>query len=63
MAKVMLQIAKSENDFVHVMSHWEINPDQDVHQTSRELAEYNLRKSSLELALDPNTFQYTICCF
>ena len=40
MTKVSLQTAKSEN-FILVMHHWGINPDQDAHQNSTKMLKRN----------------------
>ena len=63
MAKGSLQTAKSETgfqSFVLVICLWEMNPDLDENSL-RQLEEFNLHKSTRELALDFNTSQLTIC--
>ena len=67
--KVLWQTVKSETCFrshVLVVPNWEMNPDQEAHQTLlkmllRKFVECNLHKSTQELALDLNKSQSTIC--
>ena len=63
-AKVSLLTTKTETgfqSFILAIYHWEINPDHssDLDKNAlREFVQFNLHRSTWELALDLNTFQF-----